>query len=58
MQSEAFAKSQKIPPTCIFWLMDWNRLSVSLKTSTVDIPTLKPYCSVTNMLLICSLIYI
>jgi len=38
-QSKAFAKSQKIPPTHIFWLIDLNTLSVVLKaTSSVDIP--------------------
>jgi len=54
MQSEAFAKSQKILPTCIFWLIDFNTLSVCLKAaSSVDIPFLKPHCSVTSMLLVC-----
>jgi len=31
MQSKAFAKSQKIPQSCIFWLTDLNILFVSLK---------------------------
>ena len=51
---KAYAKSQKIPATCIYWLIDFNTLSVILKTaSSVDNPFLKPYCSVTSMLLIC-----
>ena len=53
-QSEAFARPQKIPSSCISWLIDLNVLSVSLKaTSSVDILFLKPYCSVTGMLLVC-----
>ena len=53
MQSKVFAKSQKIPPTCFFWLTDLNTLSVSLKAaSSVDIPLLQPYYSVTSMLLV------
>ena len=49
-----FAKSQKIPPTCIFWLLDVNRLPVSPKAaSSVDISFLIPYCSVTSMLSVC-----
>jgi hypothetical protein len=32
-QSEAFAKSQKMPPTCIAWLRDFNTLSVGLKVA-------------------------
>ena len=52
-QPNAFAKSQKIPPTCIFWLIDLNTRSVSLKaTFSVDIPFLKPYCSLTSMLFV------
>jgi len=31
MQSKVFAKSQKIPPTCILRLTDLNTQSVSLK---------------------------
>jgi hypothetical protein len=57
-QPKVFAKSYKIPPTCIFWLTDLNTLSarlkaassidtlsVSLKASpSVDTPFLKPVC--------------
>ena len=47
-------KSQKIPPTCIFWLTDLNTLSVCVKAAaSVDIPFLQPYCSMTSMLLTC-----
>ena len=54
-QSEAFARSQTIPPTCFFffWWIDLNTLSFSLKAaSSVDAPFLKPFCSVTSMLLV------
>jgi len=55
MQSKAFAQSQKILPTCSFWLVGFNVLSVSLKAVlSVDIPVLKPYSSVTNVLLVYS----
>jgi len=55
MQSEAFAQSQKILPTCSFCSVGFNVLSVSLKdVLSVDIPVLKPYCSVTDVLLVYS----
>ena len=39
----------KIPPTCIFWLIDLNTLSFSLKAAfSIDIPFLKPCYSVTS----------
>jgi len=45
IDTKAFTESQKIPPTHIFWLIDLNTLSVSLKaTSSVDIPFTKPLC--------------
>lgn len=41
MQSKAFARSQKIPQTCIFWLIELNMLRVSLKAAfSLDIPVL------------------
>jgi hypothetical protein len=40
MQSKAFVKDQKIPPTCIFWLIDLNTPYVTLKAAlSVDIPS-------------------
>jgi len=43
MQEKHFPKSQKIPTTCSFWLIDLNTLSVSLKeVFSVDISCLKP----------------
>ena len=46
--------SQKIPPTCIFRVIDLNTVSVSLKVaSLVDIPFPKTYCSVISMLFVC-----
>jgi len=38
----------------MFCLLDLNTINVSLKAaSSVDIPFLKLYCSVTSMLLVC-----
>ena len=43
MQLKDFPKPQKILPTCSFWLIDLNTVSVSLKeVFSVDIPCLKP----------------
>jgi hypothetical protein len=52
--SKALAKSQTITPTFIFQIIDLNTLSVSLKAaSSVEIPFLKPYFSVSSLLLVC-----
>ena len=53
MQLKASAKSQKIFPSCIFWLVDLNTLSVSLQAaSSVDIPFLNTYFPVTSMMFV------
>jgi len=50
-KSKAFCKLQSISATCIVLLTDLNTLSVSLKAGfSVYIPFLKPYFSVTGML--------
>ena len=49
-QSKTFTRSQTILPTRIFWWTVLNTLSFSLKAaSSVDIPFLKPHCSMTSM---------
>jgi hypothetical protein len=43
----------EIPPTYILWLIDLNTISISLMAaSLIDIPFLKPYCSVTSLMLV------
>ena len=51
---KAFAKSQKIPPICVFLLMDLNTLSVSVKAAaSVGVPFIKSYLSVISKVFAC-----
>jgi hypothetical protein len=51
-KSKAFAKLQRLLPTCTLWLTDLSRKA----GFSVDTPFLKPYCCVTGMLLVCRLL--